>query len=362
MSIKRVSELPSIEKDTQDWNEEKLSGSYMELSYYNPSKDSLGDDTKKYNSKKIKFSDIIDTIQKFYNTNVNVSGNFYVNKDDPYASYETVINTINGITFNSGAGTTKFIGNAKINMLSVENKPVNDQDAVNLKYLNEKLQELSSYINSKIGSIKSFAPPFLSFVLMDRLMTESELSDGWSIGGSGVDLLYYPELCAYVNEHSDIIKWKEDATLSNDTWYYEKVENGENIISVKLPSSNNFIQFTTNTLSSGSYVEQTLPNLSGEIYKDPVDQEPFSFIDAFNGWTKDKGFSEDGLKRMGVFQGTNRVSNGKYYGAKQSGGAGITRFNFNANASNPIYQDGANVQPRSNLFIPYFYTGKKVTE
>ena len=77
MSIKRVSELPSIEGVGTGRPDDRFLRSFMEVSYLSSD---AGEQT--YASKKVKVQELLDEFRNQYYSKTTISGNVFVNYDD----------------------------------------------------------------------------------------------------------------------------------------------------------------------------------------------------------------------------------------------------------------------------------------
>lgn len=331
MSIRRVSDLPSIEQD--EFKLSNINDSFLELSYLS----AIEDEKYKYASRKIKFRELISAVHNLNNYNVDLCGNIYINKDVSEDNQYKFGVYSNNIEFDA-INPINFGESGKIYSLSVINDPIEEQEAVNLKTLTKKLQDLKDYIDNKLSQ-QNGSIPLLSFVQTDHEVN----NDSWVMQGEYILLSERPLLNNYWGEISSSIKTEPDT--EDDTWFYHI--NGDQII---LPHTNGYLKFTNNIISAGHYIPQSLPNIKGGVISkksNSYDTEPLTFADKVTNDVNSALVLED---RKG----------GSTYGVTGKLGTAYRKLSFNANNHNKIYQDDADVEVKSNCMLLYFYVGPKV--
>lgn len=364
MSIRRITDLPFLER--ADIDLDNFNNSYLEVSYLSGTEDDNGQEARRYVSNGLRCGDFVDIISSqmetgnyfphsiYIENDLNLSGNVYVNKGIGTAAsqYEADLNfgKISLKSVSSGAlghdGSISLTGSkvdiagggAKIslvdNTLSIKNHATVDttqsidNSVVNVRYLNQKLAELSGQIlaaaHGELTVVYDYniSLPFLSFVYLDhKLGTNDSANDSWKIAGSEVDLSKYQPLKDWID--SNWSNLKSTTSNDNDTWKYSK--NGNTLI---LPTTNWFIQGQTNMTDSGKggeFVEAGLPSHTHTVTF-------CNIAPAGNG----------GLSRTATFPSSS-------YAKSTSG------------ASNAIYGKSTTVQPNANKMYIYFYVGPKTS-
>lgn len=125
----------------------------------------------------------------------------------------------------------------------------------------------------------------------------------------------------------------------------------------KVTGANNLYEVNNRYLvqdKSSRYISQSLPNIkgnTGSMYRSDVGSKDFCLL--YNEYANNKNYSQ-GKGWDGAFSLSNRNSSqisglniGQGSQGKDFSAQDLIGISFNANSSNPIYQDGANVKPNS---------------
>ena len=276
MSVKRVSDLPSIEGLSA--NPEALGRfmkSFMEVSYLSAEQGS-----QVYASRKVKVNELLDNFRNIYYSKTPITGNISVNwnSDDsqPYGTYgEYAAKICEGridITVDNG-----FYVNGALTADTISTKTVSwgnygSNSVVTKNAVEGRLIELSNDIIAKIEEIKQNVQggtgkfPFLTFVYSDH-----EISDpGWVEQGSKIDLNQYKDLSSCLNFEGGILYLKgyplPTAESGSDS-YYNKFVLEDNYLT--LPSFTSCFFETRLTKNddisayAGKQVFPGLPNIKG---------------------------------------------------------------------------------------------------
>ena len=350
MSIKRVSDLPSIE----EFNLERFKKSFMEVSYL-----SADQGSQVYASRKVKVQELLDGFRDIYYSKTPISGNVFVNCDlegdstggtgDPrYVNYHANVyenridvTTVEGLHVDGGLQADSIS-----TLQTGEWEDFGPRSVVPKSIINSQLTALKAYVDEQVAAAKAAAGvggfPLLTFVYSDHKIT----STSWAPAGTEVQLSQYPELCAALSFDDGHLTLDGESLPEADSTYYTgfRLAGGAQDphaadAKLVLPTfASCFFELRKNVSEAGKYLDPGVPNLSGWFGQLPSSSST-------NGDNKL-------FKRT-----TNDYKTGPNDGTK---GNKDRRIIFNANRFNKIYRnDVTTVQPRSVTMAVYYYIGKK---
>lgn len=196
MSIKRISELPSIEGIGKGSPRAQFLKSFMEVSY-------LSDDMGQvYASKKVKVQELLDEFRDQYYSKTPITGDVYVNYDKETATYLDSYSNHEGIVYEGQIDfyTTRGLYVHKSDaaapqpclvadsISSLQAEPFDDRDVLPKWKVQSMLESLSSdmmnRIRAEIDEAAAGKWPLLTFVFSDHVI--SDAVDSWVSAGSVV--------------------------------------------------------------------------------------------------------------------------------------------------------------------------------
>ena len=369
MSIKRVSDLPSIEGLSTPDSLEKFKRSFMEVSYL--SSDAGGSQT--YASRKVKVQELLDGFRDLYYSRTPISGNISVNCDtnsDPngtvplngYGNYKVAVHVGDMLLHSDKGVLVESLDDSGVSAGSFTVTTYKDwaeygpNQLVRKKALEDKLAQISSEIYDKlmaqIGQIGAGTFKLLMFVHSDHAIDD----ECWAQAGEKVDLDQHLALRAALGYGDGYVTLygKKLASCPGDEIFngFQLLKDDENNATgmddaryLQLPTFTSCFIESVTAQPEDSYTAQTvqagIPNLSGWFGQLP----------------SDKTTRADGK----LFRRTDpNYKTGPNDGTK---GNKDRRIIFNASGCSKIYKnDCKTVQPQSVKMLVYYYVGPKTAQ
>lgn len=177
MSIKRVSDLPSIEDNERqpiDKFFERLGNSFIELSFLST------EAPQTYSSRKWKYGEMMDALKDMLRFNLALSGNFSVNDGvDAYPNYNITLSaghirlgSTNPVEIQPGIRSRKGEFDelsAYKDLSATQHSPY---DAVNCGYLSAYVAQEIDKLRQELLSRRQTSVPFLSFIFSDHVIDD----------------------------------------------------------------------------------------------------------------------------------------------------------------------------------------------